>query len=196
MALVTQNIAATGSYVPYERPPQPYTLWTAIPRGLQSFVVDGQQVDVKPVNDEFLLNVTATLPPNFGYVMQDLNFTVAQNRAEDWSAVVNLNLQNFYRAPETEALALAGNWVNDWPIFAAGIAGGQTRSLSGPLFLPTMPIVGVRGTTGILIVAAATNQVATVTLTGILNMYMAFWQFDLEQIRKFPINTPLPTHPR
>ncbi len=193
MALVIQQINASSDYVPYERPPQPVTLWTAIPRGLQSFIVSSGQIDVKPVNDTFQLEILATLPANFGYVMADLNFSFAQDRAADWDNECNLNLQNFYRANTTLAVGLNGNWVN--PLLPNS-RNGATRAIDVRQPWPSFPIVAPLGTAGALINFSAWNVAATVTLTGVANFYISFWQFDLEQIRKFPINTPAPVHSR
>lgn len=195
MALDIQTIAMTGSYLPYERPPQPLTLWSAIPRGLQSFVVDGQLLDVKALNDEALLNLTATLPPNFGYVLMDMQVTIAQNRAFDWTNELLLNLQNFYRAPEDLSLALSLNWGEDFPVGGQDLttrSGGARGQLQGPAF----PIIGTPGTTGVLINISMFNNVANATTAGTVNAYIAFWVFDLEQVRKYPINSPIPTNRR
>jgi len=193
MALDIQTIVMTSNYTPYERPPEAYTLWSAIPRGLQTFLVDGQALDVKALNDEALLQLTAILPPNFGYVMQDLNLTIAQNLAENWSTFMNLNLQNFYRAGENEALALAGNWVQD---FLGAAQDTSTRASARRQPWPAFPMIGAQQSTGIQVNISTFNNVAAATTIGVVNAYIAFWQFDLEQLRKFPINSPFPTHSR
>jgi len=193
MALDIQTIAMTPQYQPYERPPDTLTLWSAIPRGLATFLVDTQALDAKALNDEALLQLQGTLAPNFGYVMADCNVTIAQNLAENWSTFINLNLQNFYRAGETLALGLAANWVQD---FLGAAQDTSTRSLSVRQPWPTYPIIGTAKTSGILINISTFNNVAAAATAGTVNAYISFWQFDLEQIRKFPINTPIPTHSR
>jgi len=194
MALDIQTIAMTPSYVPYERPPQEMTLWSAIPRGLQSFIVPTALLDAKALNDEALLQLTATLPPNFGYVMTDLNFTIAQDRAFDWNGHMNLNLQNFYRASVNESVALAGNWRQEFRV--TGPDPGTLRVSNTVQPYPSFPIIGSQGTSGVLIVIIAHNDQAAAALAGTVNAFISFWQFDLEQIRKYPINSPIPTHAR
>ncbi len=181
----------TSSYVPYERPPEAFTLWSAIPRGLQSFIVDVQALDAKALNDEALLNLTASLPANFGYVMQDLNFTIAQDLAENWSTVYNLNLQNFYRSSGA-LVATNGNWVQN---FVAAAQDLSTRASVQIQPWPAFPMIGQDGGS-IAIVISAFNNVAAAAAIGTVNAQISFWQFDLEQIRKFPINSPVPTHNR
>ncbi len=192
MALVIQTELAVGSFVPYERPPQPLTLWSAIPRGLQSFVVDGLALDAIGSGDDALLQITATLPPNFGYVMHDLNLTLSMGNAGiDWAATMNLNLQRFYRAPQS--LALNGNWTQS---MVAPAQDGTTKNLSKVQPWPTFPMIGTDTTTGILINVSTFNNAGTVRVAGTIQFWISFWQFDLEQIRKFPINSPQPVQAR
>lgn len=193
MALVIQNEAAVSSFIPYERPPQPYTLWSAIPRGLQSFIVDTKQLDPISVGDGALLNIQGILPPNFGYVMMDLNLTLAMEAAgTDWAPSMSLNLQNFYRAPGL-SVALAGNWPQNMKSTSQD---SSTRQLEQIQAWPTFPMIGTPGTTGIQVNVSSFNNAGTARTFGTINFYIAFWQFDLEQIRKFPINSPQPVQLR
>jgi len=193
MALVIQTEQYKTVFTPFERPPQPLTLWTAIPRGLVSLIIDTQLLDVKPVNDDALLNMEAILDPNFGYVMADLNLTITQDRATDWFNIVNLNLQNFYRAPVNISIGLAGNWPFS---FKQSSLGNVDRAIAIDNPLPSFPMIAGPNTTGIRIIFSAWNPSNTVSTAGVVNSFMSWWQFDLEQIRKFPINSPIPVHSR
>lgn len=196
MALVIQNVDMTPSYLPYERPPQNFTLWSAIPRGLQSFIVATGELDAKPLNDTFLLNLKATLPPNFAYVLQDLKLDVAVNTGFDWSVAMSLNLQNYYRAPEILSVPLSSTWRGDFDIADALLSQTRTSRWRGNNPLPSFPIIGAKGTSGALITISASNKIAAAGAIGVINSYIAFWQFDLEQVRKYPINSPQPVHTR
>jgi len=192
MALVIQTEPAVGSFVPYERPPQNLTLWSAIPRGLQSFILDVAVLDLIAVNDDALLNITATLPPNFGYVMHDLNLTLAQTAAgTQWIPVMNLNLQNFYRAPGVTGLN--GNWTQT---MRSAAQDSTTMSMEKIQPWPSFPLIGTPSTSGVLINVSTFNNAKVARPAGTINFYISFWQFDLEQIRKFPINSPIPTQAR
>ncbi len=192
MALVIQTKSLEGSYVPYERPPDPIALWSAIPRGLQSFTTSSV-LDAIAVNDDALLQLTATLPPNFAYVMQSCSLTLSQAGGSAWAAKCNLNLQNFYRAPVDIAIALTGNWIQN---MESGAQDNSTRVLSLEQPWPSFPLIGVNGTSGILIVLSTFNNAQVARAVGTIECFMSFWQFDLEQVRKFAINSPLPTHSR
>ncbi len=193
MALDIQTIDMTGNYVPFERPPQPYTLWSAIPRGLQSFIVDSQALDAKALNDEAFLVMRATLPPNFGYVLADVNMSINQDLAINWTSVCNFNIQNFYRIPVNISVGMIANFVQD---FLINSQDAQGRSMSVSQAFPSFPMIGSEGTSGVFIQMSAWNNVAAAAAIGTTNAYMSFWQFDLEQIRKYPINSPQPVHAR
>lgn len=192
MALDIQTIAMTADYVPYERPPQPFTLWSAIPRGLQSFLVATEALDVKAINDQALLKLQATLPPNFAYVMGSANATITQNKAAVWDDEFNLNLQNFYRAPNILSGGLAGNWRQQ---FENAGQNGESRSLVLVQPWPSFPIIG-SSDSGIAINMEMFNNDTAASTIGTVNAYISFWQFDLEQVRKYPINSPQPVHAR
>ncbi len=186
----------TPTYLPYERPPDNFALWTAIPRGLRGFKVETGVLDAKPVNDQQLLTLSATLPSNFAYVFAEVHLQIAQNRAGDWSDLYHLNLQNFYQA----SIALSATWIMPWNDGLVSTLGqpATTKATSAHSMdsLPKQPMWTPRGASGVLISIQAQNQNATVTTAGTVNAYIAFWEFDLEQTRKFPINSPIPTHSR
>ncbi len=196
MAVDTQTIAMTPSYVPYERPPQPATLWSAIPRGLQSFLVPAAALDAKILNDDMILTLTATLPPNFAYVMtRDMMISISQDQANDWNAIILFNLQNYYRTTLNDAVALSGTWTAQ----IRSNEDANTRALTAQDSYggwPSLPIIGAQGTSGIQIAITLTNFANAATTAGTIDAAISFWQFDLEQVRKYPINSPIPTHAR
>jgi len=194
MALDVQTIAAVADYVPYERPPDNVALWTAIPRGLLSFIVAAQLLDAKAINDDQLLNITATLPPNFAYVMQDCTLTLVATGMGFWDPFCNLNLQNYYRCNRNLAIGLASNWVSGFEVSQL-FNGARTLTKNGVSGTPwpRMPILPTPGTTGIQTVMSCGNGDNGATTAGLVDYAISFWQYDLEQIRKFPINTAIHT---
>lgn len=196
MALDLQNIFATPVYIPYERPPDSVALWTAIPRGLFSFVVSAA-LDAKAIGDEALVSILGTLPPNFAYVMEGAHWNIVQNRAFDWEDRVNLNLQNFFRSPVNTGVALTANYAHGSQTNAQN---SQTRSIissNNTEPWPSFPMVAPDGTSGVAInFSGWNNDTVNATTVGTINFWISFWQFDLEQIRKYPINSPLPVQAR
>lgn len=189
VAIVTTALAFTRDYVPYERLPQPQTLWTAIPRGLQFGYVNEEDLDLKPVNDDQRLTVTMTLPPNFGYVMANAQLTITQNRANDWADSCNLNITNFLRGTPIGTFA---NYRQGLEVDGRFLK--RTMVVTQPW--PSFPIVGVTSGSPIIVVFDAWNGQDTAATAGTVSCFASFWQFDLEQIRKYPINSPQPVHSR
>ena len=191
MANVAVAIAMEPTYLAFERPPDVAALWSAIPRGLRGFTVDFGTVTAKPVNDTLTLALTGTLPGNFAYVFSEIALSVRVDRAQDWDSEYTLNLQNFYQG----SVALAMNWSFD---FSTMNLDRQTLGQGHTAIeqTPRAPMWAPRGTTGIQIVINAFNSAAAVEAVGNVSAYITFWEFDLEQVRKYPINAPIPTHSR
>ncbi len=192
MALDIQTVFPVRSFQPYERPPQPMALWTFIPRGLESLTAS-RALDAKAVNDSALVTIPWVLSPNFGWLFEDLTFSITQDRATDWSDNCNLNFQNYSRLGE---VGLNANYRSRWLTSAQD---GQTRTLtrkdqSSPW--PHTPMMTPDGFSGVSLNFTAFNNQAAVAAAGTLNFSCSFWQFDLEQMRKFPINSPLPVSAR
>ena len=193
MANVAVSIAMDPTYLPYERPSDPATLWTAIPRGLRGFIVELGILAAKPVNDTETLALTATLPANFAYVMAEISLRLSQDVASDWQASYTLNLQNWYQG----FLGVSTNWNIFFDNNSGGTGAPDTRGnpFRQPV-IPTQPMWAPKGTSGILINITTKNLQAAVGAAGTISAYINFWEFDLEQVKKFPINTPIPTHAR
>ncbi len=173
-------------------------LWSAVPRGLRGFVVNLGVLDAKPVSDQQLLTLTATLPSSFGYVLSEIHLSIAQDEAGNWNDGYTLNLQNWYQGQ----LAMPCTWNLPWTDGLVTPASGppavekNSSAITVMDSLPKGPMWSPRGTSGILISIQAQNQDGDVAAVGQVNAYITFWEFDLEQIRKYPINSPLPTHSR
>ena len=194
MANVAVAITMEPTYLPFERTPDNVALWTAIPRGLRGFVVEFGTVTAKPVNDTLTLALTATLPQNFAYVFADIALSVRGDTASDWDSEYSLNLQRFYQG-DAHGIALAMNWSFDFATMnldRATLGQGHTAIQQRPTFPMWAPSTGA----GIGIVINAFNSAAAVAAVGNVSAYINFWEFDLEQIRKYPINSPFPVHVR
>ena len=60
----------------------------------------------------------------------------------------------------------------------------------------TGPMVSAPGLTGIAWFMSAVNTTAPAQGAGTLNAFISFYEFDREQVRKFPLNTPVPVRSR
>ncbi len=195
MANVATLIAMDPTYQPFERPPDPLALWTPIPRGLRGFIVELGALDLKPVGDTQTLVLTATLPPSFAYVFAEISLRISQDRAQSWFPAYTLNLQNWYQG----RLGVSTSFAFPWNGIDHGNQPLNTERSNGftkGSMVPKAPMWAPSGTSGILIRFNAQNADGTVATAGTLSAYINFWEFDLEQARKFPINSPIPTHQR
>lgn len=192
MANVAVAIDMDATYLPYERPPQPQTLWTAIPRGLRGFIVELGTLTAKPVNDTETLVLSGILPANFAYVLSEISLTIFQDEADDWQGAYTLNLQNWYQG----FLGVSTNWTIGFSNIAALGGGSKTNGRDTLDYLPRGPMWAPRGTSGIQITIQTFNSQAAVAAAGTVSAYINFWEFDLEQARKYPINAPIPVHSR
>ncbi len=192
MALVIQTETGVNSYVPYERLPDPQMLWSAVPRGLHSTIFT-TALDAILITNNALLNLQATLPINFGYVMADAACKLSMVGAgADWNRTFILNLSNFYRGPPSETAALVADFLQE---IDDSDNIGDSVSMKQLYPWPSFPMVG-QSQTGIVANMAMFNNAGNARSAGVLFAYISFWVFDLEQIRKFPINSPIPTHSR
>jgi len=62
--------------------------------------------------------------------------------------------------------------------------------------VPRAPMYAPSTSAGIFVGISSFNDTDPAGAVGLLNAYIMFWEFDLEQIRKYPVNAPIPTHAR
>lgn len=191
MALVTTTINMTPTYQPFERPPDQVTLWSAIPRGLRGFVVAAGVLDVKPINDDQQLILLGTLPSNFAYVFAEIGLRILVDVAASWDSEYTLILQDYYQG--------RADVIQQWNFeFSSSnlqsTARGQGHTAIGQT--PRQPMWSPRDTDGIVINISTFNNGAPAGAAGTVWANINFWEFDLEQAKKHPINTPFPVHVR
>jgi len=192
MAIVATAIDMDPTYLAYERPPDIASLWTAIPRGLRGFIVEFGAIDAKPQGDQQTLTLSGTLPANFAYVFSEIGLSMRQQFVTNWSDSYTLNLQNFFQGG---FVGMSLTW--DFAFANVGALADSIGSGQGSLdTVPRAPMWAPRGTSGIQIVISTFNQNASAATAGNLSAFINFWEFDLEQVRKYPINAPIPIHSR
>lgn len=190
MAVVADTIAMVPTYLPYERFPDPQMLWSAVPRGLRGFIVDDVAISAKPNGDQQTLLLTGTMPIGFAYVFSEINLMVDQDVAAAWSDRYSVTLTGFHQG------VLEMSWK-----FAFAVQGifPQVRKANADLStdqLPRAPMWSRVAGSGIGIKIQSFNSGVPVGTAGTCSAYISFWEFDLEQARKFPLNSPMPVHIR
>lgn len=173
------------SFQPFIRPSDAAILRSPIPRGLLTFASDEIASAAKPVNDQYFLRFSVSLPQNYAHVLADLSAFLAVDTASDFEAAWVLETQdNYPLAAENKTRyaipTLTGAVVNGDPIILMNEP--QSR-------LPRAPIWTVSGTQPTLVLSI-TNNAAAVMAAGTTAGLMSFWQYDLEQVRSYPVNAP------
>ncbi len=136
---------------------------------------------LKPINDTLLLTVSWTLPPNFGYILNEMYLNIIVDKAFEWRDTGQYRLSQAssatagasYRVPIEFALASNA---------AAGTTLRMTRIRAGEL--PRTPIVTQQvGTTAVM---AFTNENANAEAAGTVDAIISYWEYDLEQLQNYP----------
>lgn len=188
MALVTDTIVFTTQWQPFERPPDAMTVRTAIPRGIRSFTLR-KATAVKPLNDTYLGNFTAQLPPNFAYLMSDFGFTFQVNTASDLASVCTIRLADFL--PIAEPAAASFFPVTMKLLSIDGVTNGASSALVEGASLPRMVLFGAEQLIGVQASVRIANLAAAAMAAGTITSFMSFYEYDLEQARNFPVNSPV-----
>ncbi len=192
MAVVTQGISPTRSYSPFEGLSERRRLQTAVPRGLIRFH-SSEALDAKPVNDSIDLTFTCSLPSGFAYMVSALAFEIAVDTASDWDAVARFRIFNGLPnvAPgntQVSSFEMASNptTVAGDPQRVLTFGGGTLRNWYPN---PVVKSTGAAGHSGIL---QYHNSAAAVGAAGTISFNLSFYQYELNQAIRYPLNFPLP----
>jgi len=191
VALVTQTITPTRLFSPFEGMSEAQRLVSSVPRGMLRFFSD-EAVDAKPVNDDLLINITGSLPPSFAYVLSSMSYQIQVDRAVDFDALARFRIFNGLPngVPGNEQVALF-----NFTSLSSGV-GVQEKILEysrGALreWYP-QPLVRTQGAAGISFTLRITNGNNTVQAAGTQFFNCAFYQYELNQAVRFPLNSPFP----
>jgi len=179
----------SSSYLPFERPPDSYTLYSLIPRGLRRFFF-ASDVQAKPLNDELVVNLSATLPENFAYIWRSANFQITADFVTGFTDEVWLRLLNHISG---EGVGSTENISSNFPIYVSNLAGSSSRMMRAPVLSQFAgPVWAVHGG-AITFRMQASNAAAAAMAAGFLISHCEFYEYDLTQAQRFYVNTPVPT---
>ncbi len=194
MAVVTDSLVATLSRTTIVRAPDYIRELTAWPRAVTNFAILNGVLSAKPLNDQQTLLVSIVLPPSFAYKLVDFNASALQDVANDWDAFGMIEITNGYRQIEAGATqrhsiqidkpnrgANAEAWIARPPVVEA---------------LPRYVIQAVAPGISPVIVFRVTNSTAAAGAAGTTNFLAAFYEYDIEQVQRFPMHFSPDTFPR
>ncbi len=187
MAVIVDNQFYTGSYTPFERPPENTTLYSLIPRGVRRFFLQAA-VPAKPLNDELRLLLNLTLPDSFAYVVRTFDAQIRGDTATDYNPEVILAMFN-----HIPGLAIGSEQYISIPLSPQPSTVGVENATTGPSNLHDFvsPAWSTHAGT-ITFRAEFLNVAAAAAAVAFINSYVEFLEYDLVQAQRYWINTPIP----
>ncbi len=194
MAVVTVTITPTRSYSPFEGLSEAQRLVTSVPRGLVRFFSDAA-IDAKPVNDQMIVSVTGSLPAGFAYILSSLSWQVIVPRSADWTDLAMFRIFNGLQAAavpnEQVSLFNLTDLVPQTTLRPNSKILEFTRGSIREWY--PQPLVQSKDAAGMSFTLQGYNPTATVDVAGTQFFNAAFYQYELNQAVRFPLNSPLPT---
>jgi len=193
VALVTSTLVLTRNYSPFEGMDEATRMRTSIPRGLLRFV-STTAVAAKPVNDDLLVVGTGSLPPGFAYVISSMSWQIIVDRAADFHSTAFFRIFNGLPNGEVpnEQVSMF-DFTDQSPTTAIKPNSRILEYSRGCLreWYP-QPLVQTKGAAGMSFTVQAFNANNTVQAAGTQFFNCAFYQYELNQAVRFPLNSPIP----
>lgn len=153
-----------------------------------------EDVDAKPVNDQIDVFLTATLPENYAYVMRNFNLQLSADTASDWDNTVVLRMFNHIPGQEVGTAEMISTEMSLFvPAGATPTLTVNQHRLNLAAF--TMPMWAVHGGS-ITFRVELTNIAAAVGAAAFVITHCEFYEYDLTQAQRYPLNTPFPVQAR
>ncbi len=175
----------TGSYTPFERPPEAQTLHSLIPRGLRRFFL--QRVSsAKPINDDYQMLLTATLPDSFAYSISKFDFRWEADTASDIQLLAQTRLFNHIPG---QPLGSVQTMAHPLLFFATDV--NYVTAVDPDLTQFIAPFWSTHsGAVTWRLEARNFNDPAMAI--GFFFCHVEFYEYDLVQAQRYWINTPVP----
>jgi len=194
MALTTQTVTPARLYSPFEGLSEANRMWSAVPRGIVRFFSDEASSAVS-VNDDYKLEFTCSLPPGFAYVFSQLSFQITVDVSAEFYDQIRLRILNGIPSGpagnEQVTLCKLGDFDPTSAIYPnSRVLDMDFGSLREMFPHPLVSTAGIAaGSTFIMNVANGGN---TVQSAGTMFFLATFYQYELNQAVRFPLNFPLP----
>ncbi len=196
MAVVQDSLVATFSRTGFIKPPDLQREWTAMPRAIVNYNILNGVISAKPNADQQELIVSLVFEQNFAYRMADFTASLLQDVANDWITRGYFELTNAIRNTESGSTQRHAIILDDATIVPGGGEAWFARA-AAEINLPRYVIQALPGTQAAPIVTfKATNQNAAVGAAGTFNFYASFFEYDIEQVERFPVHWPMQTWAR
>jgi hypothetical protein len=188
VALVTDAKTYTGSFTPFERPPDAVSVNSFIPRGVRRFFID-EATDAKPINDTLNLTLTCTLPTNFAYILTKFNYRLSVDTVSDFDPSLTLGLFNHIPGQPIGS----EEWTVATTLTTKKSAADPARIVT-TVDLSRFSAPFWSAPTGVATcLVNAVNLAAPAAAAGSLATHLEFLEYDLTQAQRYWINTRIPT---
>lgn len=165
-------------------------LYSLIPRGVRRFFFNAA-TSAKPISDQYVMHLTATLPVNFAHIFSRFNLQISADTLSDWDADGFLRLINHIQGQEigvTEQMSFKTNLLTLGGASPARVTDASSpRALAG-FIAPFWSI----GSAGVDMRVSMSNQASPAQAAGFLIAHAEFLEYDLTQAQRYFINTPIP----
>ncbi len=192
MALVTQAVTPSRFYTPFEGMTEAHRLVTSVPRGLIKFEAEIAST-AKPINDDYQLNITGSLPGGFAHILSSLSFQIQADTSVGFEDAVRFRIFNGIPTGVTNNSQIA---LFELDSFILKNVSNEQRILTYRLGSvrewfpqPLWPRPGSNATSFTL---DASNGADPAMAAGTILFHIAFYQYELNQAVRFPLNSPIP----
>jgi len=195
MAVVLMSLTADATRQVFIKPADVQREFTSMPRALVQFSLNEAVIDLKPSTDQEELIVSMVLDAEFAYRLVDLNASLTQDTANDWTPGAYLELTNVHRAVGAGLSDRHGLTMVD----TVRVPQGGEMWILRPLDLHGLPrfiIQSANRAAGPVITLKATNQNTAAAAAGTFSMYAMFLEYDLEQVERFAVHWPMSVYSR
>ncbi len=196
MAVVQDSFLATFSRTGFIKPPDLQRELSAMPRAIVNYSVIQGTVSAKPVNDQQELTVALVFQTTFAYRYAELHAAVLQDVAFDWTNRAYLEIVNGIRNIAGGSVQRHPYILEDIPIMP-GAGESWTARVAAEANSPRYVIQTLPGSQAAPVVTfKCGNQAAAVGAAGTLDFFASFFEYDIEQVERFPIHWPVTTWAR
>lgn len=192
MAQVTQDITPLRTYQPFEGISEAARIGSAVPRGIVRFEATPALV-LKGINDDLIVNITGSLPLNFAHIVSSMSYGITVDRAADFNAKARFRI--FDGIPGGSA-GISQLFLLDFLFYSPDGSEGQAildvgtnklrEMLPGPIWSRNAPSFTLQ----------VNNQSNTAQGAGTMFFVIDFYQYDLTQAVRYPLNFPFPVGAR
>lgn len=188
MAVITVSITdSLPVKTSWELPPNPVAMRSPIPRGLVTFF-GTDAILAKGANDETSYKLRLTMPTGFAYLPKLLSITMQADALSN-----NFGLQGIMAYVMPSRGSTSEGSFGTYPV--PFVCPGETIALATIARRTYAPIRGtakqlLRG--GDLVDFFLSDMDAGTSDAGDMNYYLEFYQFDVNQVDKWEVHTPIP----